>query len=183
MGRPTDIHEALIAEALGDAVKVLDRIETVKPTLDKSCNDLRSTGDWLLGSLEPFQKRISAMALETQDRTLRHIAQQAKVVARNTAVEQIAGMQESARRIFKDELGQSLERVARQLREANLRERPWWEAWLTHAAAAASAASCACVLMAYLAPTGAAPGLSVANAPSPGCAEAVLPALKARDRR
>ena len=44
-------------------------------------------------------------------------------------------MQESARRIFRDEVGPSLDRVASQLREANLRELPSWQAWLTHAAA------------------------------------------------
>jgi hypothetical protein len=183
MGRPTDFREALIAEALGDFVKVLDRIDAVKPTLDRSCSDLKITADRLLGNIDPFQKRIVAMALQTQERTLEHIAQRATLVVRNTAVEQIAAMQESARRIFKDEVGPSLERVARQLREANLREQPSWKALLTHAAAAVSAASCTFALMTYLAPTGAAQALSVINAPSLGCAEAVPPALKARDRR
>ena len=51
MGRPSDTREVLIAEALGDFVKVLDRIDAVKPTLEKSCSDLRFTADRLLGNI------------------------------------------------------------------------------------------------------------------------------------
>jgi len=183
MGRPSDTREVLIAEALGDFVKVLDRIDAVKPTLEKSCSDLKFTADRLLGNIEPFQKRIVTMALETQNRTLGHIAEQANLVARNTVVEQTAAMQESARRIFRDEVGPSLDRVAGQLREANLRVRPSWQGWLTHAAAAVSAASWMCVLMVYLAPTGAAETQRVTNAPSPGCAAPAPSPVKPRDRR
>jgi hypothetical protein len=183
MGRPSDTREVLIAEALGDFVKVLDRIDAVQPTLEKSCSDLSFTADRLLGNIEPFQKRIAGMALETQDRTLGHIAKQANLVARNTAVEQIAAMQESARWIFKGEVGPSLERVARQLREANLRQQPSWKDWLTHGAAAVSAASCTFMLMTYLASTGAAQTRPVANVPSQGRAEPAPLLVRPRDRR
>jgi hypothetical protein len=183
MGRPGDSREVLIAEALGDFVKVLDRIDAVKPTLEESCRELKFAADRLFGNVEPFQKRIVEMALQTQNRADAHIVEHANLVARKTIAEQIAAMQESARRIFKDEVGPSLERVAGQLREANLRVQPGWKAWLTHAAAAVSAASVACVLMAYLAHMGAAQALSVSSASSPGCAEPVLPPSKARDRR
>ena len=183
MGRPSDTREVLIAEALGDFIKVLDRIDAVKPMLEKSCSDLRFTADRLLCNIEPFQKRIVGMALETQDRTLRHIAEQANLVARNTAVEEIAAMQASTRRIFKDEVVPPLERIAGQLREANLREQPTWTAWLTHAAAAVSAASCTYVLMVYLAPTNAAENQPTTSAPSQGCVASAPAPVKARDRR
>ena len=183
MGRPSDTREVLIAEALGDFVKVLDRIDAVKPTLEKSCSDLRFTADRLLGNIEPFQKRIVGMALETQDRADAHIVQQANLVARKTVAEQVVAMQESARRIFKDEVGPPLQRVAAELREANLRKEPSWKAWLTHAAAAVSAASCTCVLMVYLAPTNAAETQPATSVPSQGCAAPTPPPLKARDRR
>ena len=183
MGRPSDTREVLIAEALGDFVKVLDRIDAVTADAREELQRPEFTADRLLGNIEPFQKRIVAMALETQDRALAHIVEQANLVARKTAAEQIAAMQESARRIFKDEVVPPLERVAGQLREANLREQPSWEAWLTHAAAAVSAASCTCALMVYLAPTGAAETQPATNAPSPGCAAPAPPPLRARDRR
>ena len=183
MGRPMDSREVLISEALGDFVKVLDRIDAVQPTLEKSCSDLSFTADRLLGNIEPFQKRIVGMALATQDRADAHIVEQANLVMRKTAAEQIAAMQQSARRIFKDEVGPPLERVASQLREANLRKPPWWESWLTHAAAAVSAASCTSVLMVYLAPTSAAEVRPMANALSQDCVAPTPPPLKARDRR
>lgn len=183
MRRPSDTREALIAEALGDFVRVLDRIDALKPTLEKSCSDLKFTADNVLGNIEPFQQRMIEMASQMQDRTLRHIVEQVNVVARKTVAEQIVAMQESARRIFKDEVGPPLDRVAGQLREANLRKPPSWEAWLTHAAAAVCAAGWTCVLMVYLAPTAAAGTRPEASAPAPGHPQPVLPPLKARDRR
>ena len=182
MGRASDTREVLIAEALGDFVKVLDRIEAVKPTLEKSCDDLKFTAERLMGSIKPFQDRIGASALQTQDRTLGHITQQANLVSHRTAVEQIAAMQEAARRIFKEEVVPPLERIAGDLREANLRVQPPSKTWLTHAAAAVSAASCACLLTLYLVPSGAAETRLATNAPSPDCAQPALPPMKARDR-
>jgi hypothetical protein len=123
------------------------------------------------------------MALETQDRANAHIVQQANLVVRKTVAEQTVAMQESARRIFRDEVGPSLDRVASQLREANLRKQPSWHAWLTHAAAAVSAASCTCLLIVYFAPMSAAETQPVTSAASPGCATPTPPPVKARDRR
>ena len=183
MGRASDTREVLIAEALGDFVKVLDRIEAVKPTLEKSCDDLKFTADRLMGSIKPFQDRIGASALQTQDRTLGHITQQANLVSHRTAVEQIAAMQEAARRIFKEEVVPPLERIAGDLREANLRAQPPSKTWLTHAATAVAAASCACLLTLYLVPGGAAEARPAPNALSAYCAQPALPPLKARDRR
>lgn len=183
MGRASGTREVLIAEALGDFVELLDRIEAVTPKLETSGSRLEATADRLLGNIEPFQKRIVERALEVQNQAVTHIAEQANLVMRKTAIEQTAAMQESARQIFKDEVGPPLGRVAGQLREANLRKQPWWESWLTHAAAAVSAASCTSVLMAYLTSTSAAETRSVNSLPSPACAEPAQPPSKARDRR
>ena len=183
MSRPSGAREVLIAEALGDFVDLLDRIDSVTPTLENSCRRLEAAADRLLGNIEPFQKRIVDRALEAQDHAVAHIAEQANLVMQKTGVEQIAAMQESARRIFKDEVGPPLGRVAGQLRDANLRKQPWWESWLTHAAAAVSAASCTYALMAYLTPTGAAETRPVTSVPSPDFAVSAQPPSKGRDRR
>ena len=183
MGRASDTREVLIAEALGDFVKVLDRIEAVKPTLEKSCGELRFTTDRLLGSLEPFQKRMVAMAVETQDRIVGNIIRQANHAVRNSVDAEIRAMQESARRLFEDGVGPPLYRVAAELRSANLRKEPAWTPWLTHASAAICAASCTYMLMLFLLPTGAAETRPVTNALSPGFAQPAPPPVKPRDRR
>jgi hypothetical protein len=182
MGRASDSREVLLAEALGDFVKVLDRIDAVQPTLETSCSRLELMADRLQGSIEPFQKRIVELVAKTQKRADDHIVDQANLVMRKTAAEQISAMQQSAQRIFKDEVGPSLDRIAGQLREANLRAQPSWKAWLTHAAAAMSAASCTCVLIVYLAPTSAA-RVQPASGLSPGYAVPAPPPVKPRDRR
>lgn len=183
MGRPSDTREVLIAEALGDFAKVLDRIDAVTPTLKEARDELEFTTAKLLGSVEPFQARIVTMALETQDRAVGHITQQANLVARKTFDEQTRVMQESARRIFNDEVVPPLHRVASELRQANLRMQPSWEVWLTHAAAAVTAASCTLMLMVYLAPVRAAETKPVPSAASPGCAEPAARPEKAHVRK
>ena len=184
MGRPSDTREVLIAEALGDFVKVLDRIEAVKPSLEKSCGELRFTADRLLGSLEPFQKRMLMLALQVQDQIVAKIVAEANRNVQHTVNVEIHAMKESARRIFNDEVGPSLYRVADELRAVNVRKVPAWKAWLTHAAAALGAASCTCLLVLFLLPTGAAETRPTANTPcpSPGCAEPAPPPVKPRDR-
>ena len=169
MGRPSDTREVLIAEALGDFATLLARIDAVKPTLEKSCSDLNLTADRLLDNIEPFQKRIVEMAFDTQNRANTHIAEQANRVMRKTAVEQIAAMQESARRIFKDEVIPPLRQVAGELRQAKLGTHPAWATLLTHSAAAVMGAWCAGVLLMYLVPVKAPETQPVASVPAPGC--------------
>ena len=122
--------------------KVLDRIDAVTPTLKEARDELEFAAARLLGSVEPFQTRIVTRAIETQERAVAHIVQQANLVARKTVDEQTRAMQEAARKIFNDEVVPPLHRVAGELRQAKLRAQPAWEGWLTHAAAAVTAASC-----------------------------------------
>jgi len=183
MGRPSDTREVLIAEALGDFVKVLDRIDAVTPTLKEARDELEVAAARLLGSVEPFQRRIVTMAAETQNRAVAHIVQQVNIVARKTLDEQTCAMQESARKIFNDEVVPPLQRVAGELRQAKLRAQPAWEVWLTHAAAAVTAASCTAAFLMYLVPVSAAETKPVASAPSPGCPEPAARPEKARVRK
>jgi putative lipoic acid-binding regulatory protein len=183
MSRVSDTREALIAEALGDFAKVLDRIDAVTPTLKEARDELEFTAARLLGNIEPFQTRIVTRAIETQEQAVAHIVQQANLVARKTVDEQTRAMQEAARRIFNDEVVPPLHRVASELRQAHQRVRPSWEGWLTHATVAVTAASCTWMLMVYLAPVSAAEAKAVSNAPSPGCAQPAVRPETSRVRR
>ncbi len=129
MGRPSDSREVLIAEALGDFVKVLDRIDAVKPTLEKSCSELEFTADRLLGNIEPVSeahRRVGAR--DPGPDAGAHHPSGPTLSPGIPAAEQIAAMQESARRIFKDEVGPPLERIAanceRRICGRSLRGRP-----------------------------------------------------------
>ena len=169
MGRASDTREVLIAEALGDFATLLARIDAVTPTLEQTCERMELMADKLLGSVYPFTRRVATMACETQNRAVAKIAEQAKVVARNTVDEQISAMQHSARRIFNDEFIPPLRQVAGELRQARLRTHPAWATWLTHSAAAVMGAWCAGVLLMYLVPVKAPETQPVASVPAPGC--------------
>ena len=183
MGRPSDAREVLIAEALGDFATLLACIDAVTPTLAQTCDRMEFMADKLLGSVEPFTKRVATMACETQNRAVAKIAEQAKVVARNTVDEQISAMQHSARRIFNDEVVPPLHRIAGELRHANLRTHPARASWLTHSAAAVTGAWCAGALLMYLVPAKAPETQSVASAPAPGCVAPATAPEKPRARR
>jgi hypothetical protein len=183
MGRPGDTREALIAEALGDFVKVLDRIDNVTPTLNQARDELEHTAAKLLGSVQPFRERVVTMALDTQNRAVMHITQQANLVARTTLDEQTRAMRESARRIFNDEVGPPLRQVASELHRANQRGQRPWDVWLTHAATAVTAASCTWLLLVYLAPAHADETKPAASAVAPDCAAPAARPEKARVRK
>lgn len=174
MTRATDSREVLIAEALGDFGKLLDRIDAVRPALNQTRDELEFTATRLLDSVEPFQGRVLAMGRETQDKAVAHIAEQATLAARKTFDEQVRAMQTSARSIFQDEVGPPLRRLQGELQNAIKEAHRPWDLWWTHAATAVTAASCTWMLLVYLAlPTNAAETKPPVSAVSPGCAEPV----------
>ena len=69
-----------------------------------------------------------------------------------------------------------------EMQQAKLRAQRPWEVWLSHAAAAVTAASCTSLVMIHLAPVRAVETKQVASAASPGCAEPTPPPAKARVR-
>ena len=183
MGRPGNSREVLIAEALGDFAKLFDRLDSVAPTLEKTCVKLELTASKLQGSIEPFQARIVATANQNQDLAVKWFVEQVNLVGKKTLDEQIRAMQESARKIFNDEVVPPLNRVTSELRQAKLREKSR-EGWVTHAAVAITAACCTSMLTSHPAPEKVAEPQPIASAPTPNCVtESAARPEKARVRK
>jgi hypothetical protein len=134
MSHPTDRREALIAEALGDFVKVLDRIDALMPRLDEARDQLETTASALLRSVEPFHRSIAAVALETQNKTVANIRDNVRPVIRNVVEEEVDGMREAARAVFNAEVTPPLRQLTKELQNAIRTAHRPWERWLIHAA-------------------------------------------------
>lgn len=152
MTPPTTAREALIAEAIGDVAKLLNRVEAVAPVLDDACEALLLASTTLREDLAGFERRMAAITENAKTQTAKHIAAQTDEAARRSIDQQSRAMADAARVAFGAELGATMQRLQTTLRPLlDRRERPW-EGWLTHAAAAAAASVATWILALYAGP-------------------------------
>ena len=132
MGHTSESREVLIAELLGDFVKVLDRIDAVMPALDEVCERLELVAARLPGSAKTFLESIGAMAVERQNTAAAYITRHANEFAKKTLDEQTGAMKESARAVFASEVAPTLRRLAQELGQAAQWRRRRWDDWLVN---------------------------------------------------
>lgn len=137
MNSPHTTREALIVEALGEAAKLIRQVEALAPALDQSRQALADAHSGLAGQLAVFQARVLALTEKAKVVAVKHILTRTEEAARQSADLQSRAMADAARVAFGAELGAAIQRLQ------SLSERPQrrWEAWLTHAAAAATASA------------------------------------------
>lgn len=137
MNSPNTTREALIVEALGEAAKLIRQVEALAPALDQSRQALADAHSGLAGQLAVFQAQVLALTEKAKVVAVKHILARTEEAARQSADLQSRAMADAARVAFGAELGAAIQRLQ------SLSERPQhrWEAWLTHAAAAATASA------------------------------------------
>lgn len=153
MTEPSTAREALIAEALGDLGRLLDRVEVMAPKLDTSRLELIHTSDELVTKVTAFESRMTDITENAKLQVLKHIARRADEMTQVTLAAQTRAMEDAARTVFRSELSPALQRVAlplQQLAELARRGSQPWEWWLAHAATAAVSAAISWLLAAWL---------------------------------
>lgn len=140
MTNPTTAREALIVEALGEAAKLIHQLEALAPVLDKSRQALADAHSGLADQLAAFEAQITALTEKAKVQTVKHILARTDEAARRSVELQGRAMTDAARVAFGAELGATLQRLQSALQPPIGPERRW-EQWLTHAAAAATAAA------------------------------------------
>lgn len=146
-------REALIAETLGEMAALLDRVEAVAPALDASRLALINASTELAGQVTAFESRMAGITENAKMQAVKHIARRTEEITRVSAEAQTRAMEESARMLFRTEVGPALQRVAMPLQHlADLAHRGAhpWQHWLTHAATAAAASAVTWALAAWL---------------------------------
>jgi len=135
MNSPTNAREALIAEALGDIVRLLDRIEAMTATLESTRQELVSAGADLTQRLDAIDGRVQAIAQRAAIGLVERLAQQAGLALRAAVASESRVIADATRRALVDQFDPLLRRLSSLLDERRRFDRPW-ETWLTHAATA-----------------------------------------------
>lgn len=153
MNGTSSAREALIAETLGEMAALLDRVEAVAPALDASRLALISANTELAGQVTAFESRMAGITENAKVQAVKYIARRTDEIARSAVETQTRVMEESARMLFRTEVGPALQRVAMPLQHladlAYRGARPW-QHWLTHAATAVVASALTWTLAAWL---------------------------------
>lgn len=137
MTHPNTTREVLIAEAIGEAAKLIRQVEALAPALDRSRQELADAHSGLSGQLAAFETQVLALTEKAKVVAVKHVLTRTEEAARQSADLQSRAMADAARVAFGADLGATLQR----LQSLHARPGPRWEPWLTHAAAAATASA------------------------------------------
>jgi len=135
MNSPTNAREILIAEALGDIVRLLDRVEAITATLETTRREMVSTGADLTQRLDAIEGRIQAMARNAAIGLVHRLAQQASEALHTAVAGESRVIADRMRQAFGEQLESLLVRVS-SLSDELRRFNRHWETWLTHLATA-----------------------------------------------
>ena len=150
MSHPGTAREVLIAEAIGDLARLLDRAEALQPAIRESSQALIEARGQLTDQLAGFEAHVTALTEKAKLQAVKHILARTDEAARRTVDTQTRAMADAAQTLFKAEIEPALQRFAAPLRQWVERvDRPW-EHWLTHAATAAVASAGTWMLSAWL---------------------------------
>lgn len=153
MNNLSSAREAFIVETLGEVAALIDRVEAVAPALDSSRLALIHASTELADQVTAFENRMAGITENAKVQAVKHIARRTDEIARGAVETQTRVMEESARMLFRTEVGPALQRVAMPLQHladlAHRGARPW-QHWLTHAATAVVASALTWALAAWL---------------------------------
>lgn len=143
-------REALIAEAIGDVARLLDRAEALQPAMIESRQALVEAQTQLADQLADFEARVSAITEKAKAQAVKHILVRTDEAGRRSVDAQTRAMAEAAQTLFKAEIDPTLQRLAMPLQRLVQKVDHPWEQWLTHAATAAVASTVTWALTAHV---------------------------------
>jgi hypothetical protein len=141
MTHPSTTREALIAEALDDAAKLLRQVEALAPVLDQSRQALADAHSGLAGQLAAFEAQVISLTERAKVQAVAHVLARTDDATRRSIELQTRAMADAARVALGAELGATLQRLQAAAQPRADAPRRRWEPWLTHAAAAATASA------------------------------------------
>ena len=151
--RLSTAREALIAEALGDVARLIDRLEALMPAMDQARLVLSKADKDLSSRAVTFENRMVTITENLKTVTVNHVVSRTNEIAYQSKLEQTKAMKEAALALFNTQFADTLNGLVGSLRPLIERlDRPW-EPWFTHAATAAvSSVSTAVVVWLLLRP-------------------------------
>ncbi len=140
MNPPSTAREALIVEALGDVALLLDRVESLRSSMDAGRLALASANAQFAERLKAFEVAMASITQHAKVKAVEHIARRTGEVSKISIEAQTRAMSEAARLAFSAQVDAALARLNASVQRLVERvDRPW-ELWLTHAATAVASA-------------------------------------------
>ena len=198
MDRATNLREALLADALGDLHKLLDRADKLVPAIDEACRALEDSREALVitsrgmaAEGEAFKRQAFAEAEDTKKATLRYLGDNTKQLVAELVIRQTKAMGDTARSLVEKEVGPKLRDLAAMLEKQADRANDPWRDWLAHAGTCVLSAVCVAtvfLLSAHLSvPGGRAESLDAAppalQSPAPEATANPMPPAAGRRQR
>jgi hypothetical protein len=150
VNQPGTAREALLAEAIGDLARLLDRAEALQPAMLESRQSLVDAHTQLADQLAAFESHLTTLTEKAKVLAVKHILARTDEAARRSVDAQSRAMADAAQALFKTQIEPALQRLAWPLQQLVQRvDRPW-EQWLTHAATAVVASAATLASAAYL---------------------------------
>ena len=145
MNHPGSAREVLIAEAIGDLARLLERAEALQPAMLESRQALVNAHAQLADQLTTFETHVAALTEKAKVQAVKHILARTEEAARQSVQVQTRALTEAAQAIFMEEIRKELQRdsVPHQTQQR-------WGRLLGHAVTAALASLLTWVLAAYL---------------------------------
>lgn len=150
--RTTAAREALIAEALGDMVQVIDRLEKLLPAMEKSEQKMTAAGARLSAHVSSLEARMEEVTGVTKTHVVQYVKQQTAEAAQRAQQSMLGEMRQALVASFETEA----QKVALRLIEPLLQQRGHFEHdaryWTMHAGICLGASSLLWMLLALLFP-------------------------------
>ena len=141
MTDPSTAREALIAEALGEAAKLLQQLEELTPVIRGAAQSLRDADVQHRSTLAAFESRVQQTTEDAKRQAAQHIARRVDESARHLIEQQGQAMANAASVAFGAEIGATLKGFQLLLQRSRELQPSRWETWLTHLATAAAASA------------------------------------------
>jgi len=138
MNGPATAREALIAEALGDVARLLDRIESLRISMEAARQTLEQADAQRAERLKAFDAGTSTLTQRAKLGMAQYIAHCAAEATRQSIEAQSRALHEAARLAFTQQFDPTMARFTALLRQLVQRADRRWDHWLTHAATAAA---------------------------------------------
>lgn len=145
MNHTGSAREVLIAEALGDLARLLERTEALQPAMLESRQALVEAHVRLADQMATFETHVAALTEKAKVQAVKHILARTDEAARQSVQVQTRAMTEAAQAIFKEEVRQVFQR-----RSLPHQHQERWGQLLGHAVTAAVASLLTWVLTAHL---------------------------------
>jgi hypothetical protein len=132
----TTAREALIAEAIGDVGRLLDRIGPLVRALEGSRAALANASLGLDGHVKEFEVQVAGFTERAKTGIVKHVERRSAEIVAQSNEAQTQAMRKAARQLFDEEVRPTLRQLTEALRQIVEKTLHPWDRWLTHVATA-----------------------------------------------